>query len=280
MSLKAKIRNTAKEKGIAAQIIMQNYMFERFLERISLSEYKDKFILKGGMLIASMVGIDTRATMDMDATVRAFPLDEEHIRDVIAQICAINIGDDVQFCLNNVFPTREDDEYGGFRVSLESVYDTIKTPLSMDITTGDVLTPSAIQHCFQGVFDENKRIELWAYNTETVLAEKVETILRRGAFNTRPRDFYDIYILSKTQPYDTSVFLKALEATSKHRGTSERIGNIEDIMATIEKSKELKRHWTKYQREYAYAADISFGDTIKALNSMLPEDKYIEHSLR
>lgn len=271
-SLKAKIRNIGKEKGIPAQVVMQNYMFERFLERISLSKYKDNFILKGGMLIASMVGMDTRATMDMDATIQAFPLDEKHIQDVMNEICAIKLDDNIQFHQTKITPTREDDQYGGYKVYLEAAYDSIKTPLSMDITTGDVITPRAIKHKFQGVFDKEKQIELWSYNTETVLAEKVETILRRGPFSTRPRDFYDVYILSKTQEFDAATFQEALEATSKHRESSEKVRDAERIMGTIENSEELRKQWKKYQRQYAYAEGISFEDTIKEVNGVLRED--------
>jgi len=273
MSLKAKIRNLAKDKGIAAQVILQNYMFERFLERVSLSAYKDKFILKGGMLVAALVGLDTRATMDLDATIRAYPLNEELIRSAIEQICAVNIDDDVKFNLIGVSTIRKDDEYGGVRASLESVYDTLTTPLSVDITSGDAITPGAMRYILRGIFDDSKRIELWAYNIETVLAEKVETILRRGTFNTRPRDFYDVYILTKTQKFDRHLFLQALNATIAHRETSVQISNTDEILKRIFGSTDLRSYWTKYRREYTYAADITYEDIMKALEELLSSIK-------
>lgn len=267
MSLKAKVRNHAKNKGIAAQVVLQNYMFERLLERISLSEYKDKIILKGGVLIAALVGLETRSTMDLDTTVCAFPLDEVHLRNAFDKICTIDINDDVLFKLTGVTPTRKDDVYGGFRVSLESIYDTITTPLSIDITSGDALTPGAVRYSLQGIFDENKKIELWTYNIETILAEKVETILRRGVFNTRSRDFYDVYILTKTQKYSPDVFHKALDATATHRDTKSKIADVSQILDTIAESSELKASWSKYQREFSYAANIAYENVIVVLRA-------------
>lgn len=268
MSLKSKIRNIAKDKGIAAQVILQNYMFERFLERVSLSDYKDNFILKGGILVAALVGLDTRATMDLDATIRAYPLKEELIRSAIEQICEIDIDDDVKFKLLGVAQIRKDDEYGGFRALLESVYDIIITPLSIDITSGDVITPGATRYTLRGILDNNKKIELWAYNVETILAEKVETILRRGTLNTRPRDFYDVYILTKTQNIDQQLFLKALSATSEHRKTTAQISNINEILERIAGSTDLHSRWNKYCQEYKYATGITYQSALKALKEL------------
>jgi hypothetical protein len=168
MSLKACIRNLAKEKNVAAQTILQNYMFERFLERLSVSEHRDKFVLKGGMLIAAIVGLDTRSTMDLDTTLRNLPLNAESVRNTVETICAVPIDDDVSFAFADISPIRPDDIYGGFRVSLNASYDTIETPLSIDVSTGDVITPEAVRYVFGGIFDKNVRIELWAYNIETV----------------------------------------------------------------------------------------------------------------
>lgn len=198
MQLKARIKNLALKNHIPAQAVLQNFMLERLLERISISEYKNRVILKGGMLIASMVGISSRTTMDMDATLRGFPLTEETIREAFQDICAIPVNDEVNLILDHVAPIREDDEYGGFRIALIARYASINTPLKIDITTGDIITPEAIRYAFSSAF-EDKRIEVWAYPIETILAEKVETILRRSVLNTRPRDFYDVYILIKTQ---------------------------------------------------------------------------------
>ncbi|GHT95904.1 abortive infection protein [Spirochaetia bacterium] len=269
MSLKAKIRTLSKEKHISPQVILQNYMFERFLERIALSEYKDKLVIKGGMLIAAMVGLATRTTMDLDVTIRAWPLDEEHIREIMEKICSLAVNDDIEFSFVRITPIHNNDEYGGLRVSLQAVYDTISTPLSLDITSGDAITPHAIRYCFGSIFDTEKRIELWAYNIETVLAEKTETILRRGIFNTRPRDLYDVYILVKTQNFEPEVFKAAFEATQKHRNTTEQIKDIPSILNTIENSEELRGYWKKYQREYPYAGEVSYEEIIKVLRNLL-----------
>lgn len=206
MSLKAKIRNYAKKNNIAAQVVLQNYMFERFLARLSDSEYKDKFVIKGGMLIAAIVGLDTRSTMDLDATLRGLPLTEEQIRGAVESIGNISLEDEVSFHIVSIEPIRKDDRYGGLRVRVDAIYDTISTPLSIDVSTGDIITPGAVRYEFSGIFDEKQRIKLWGYNMETVLAEKAETILSRGVFNTRPRDFYDIYILATSQEYSREVF--------------------------------------------------------------------------
>lgn len=269
MSLKAKIRNLAKGKGVAAQVILQNYMFEHFLERVSLSEYCDKFVLKGGMLVAAIVGLETRSTMDLDASIRAYPMNEASIEAVIVEICRVNLNDDVIFRFLGIAPIRKDDDYGGFRASIEAVYDTITTPLSIDITSGDAITPGAVRYRFRGIFDESKRIDLWAYNIETVLAEKVETILRRGVFNTRPRDFYDVLILAKTQEFDKNIFLEALDATSQHRDTSEQIQDAPQIISMVENSTDLQAQWMRYQREYPYAAGITYAEIIEALKDLL-----------
>ena len=171
MQLKAKIKNLALKNHVPAQAVLQNFMLERLLERISLSKYKDMVILKGGMLIASMVGINSRTTMDMDATLRGYPLTEKAIQEALSEICAIPLGDEVTLELDHIAPFREDDEYGGFRVAIIARYESIYTPLKIDITTGDIITPDAIRYAFRSNF-ENKNIEVWAYNVETILAEK------------------------------------------------------------------------------------------------------------
>lgn len=268
MSLKAKIRNVAKEKNIPAQVILQNYMFERLLVRLSVSEYKEKFVLKGGMLVAAIVGLDNRATMDMDTTLKNLPLTPEVIRSALEDICNIEFDDGVLFEIGTISPIREDDIYGGYRVMLSAKFDTLLTPLSIDVSTGDAITPHAVQYNFSEIFDSGKSYELWAYNIETVLAEKVETILRRGVFNTRPRDFYDAFILSKTQNFDKDVFVDALRATANHRGTTQQIADVPGILKNIEESKELVTMWDKYRKQFAYAADIEYSQIITALKTL------------
>ncbi|RHR25623.1 nucleotidyl transferase AbiEii/AbiGii toxin family protein [Clostridium sp. AF19-22AC] len=269
MSLKGKIKNYAKSNSIAAQVVLQNYMFERFLERLSISEYSEKFIVKGGMLIAAIVGLDTRSTMDLDTTLRNLPLTEEQITTAINAICGIALNDDVSFEVKSVAPIRKDDVYGVFSVRLDAVYDTIITPLSIDISTGDIITPQAVKYEFNGIFDENVKIVLWGYNIETVIAEKVETILSRGVFSTRPRDFYDVYILAATQKIDKNVFKKALKATAKHRGSLEKISDASAIIEQISTSGDLKKMWKKYQNKFVYAKDISYESIVKILVDMM-----------
>lgn len=269
MSLKAKIRNIAKNKNIPAQVILQNYMFERFLVRLAQSEYKNKFVLKGGILVSAIVGLDNRATMDLDATLKNLPLTPETIDKAMREICAIDCGDNVNFLYMTISPIRDDDIYGGYRVMLNARYDTILTPLSIDISTGDVITPSSVTFTFVEMFDNNKIFDLWAYNIETVMAEKVETILRRTVFNTRPRDFYDAYILATTQNFDKKLFREALLATALHRGTSEQIKDTDSIIKNISESKELRDMWDKYRKQFAYAKDILFDDVVTEISKLL-----------
>lgn len=269
MSLKAKIRNIAKQKNIPAQVILQNYMFERLMVRLSASEYKEKFVLKGGMLVAAIVGLDNRATMDMDTTLKNLPLTPEAIRSALESVCSIGYDDGVSFELGKISPIREDDIYGGYRVMLTARFDTMITPLSIDVSTGDVITPHAVQYSFSEIFEDEKSYNLWAYNIETVMAEKVETILRRGVFNTRPRDFYDAYILSTTQKFDRTLFADALKATAAHRGTEQQIADVPAILNNIEESPELKTMWDKYRKQFAYAADIEYGQIIAVLKMLL-----------
>lgn len=269
MSLKGKIKNYAKNNNIAAQVVLQNYMFERFLERLSISEYSEKFVVKGGMLVAAIVGLDTRSTMDLDTTLRNLPLTEEQISVALNTICKIDLQDDVFFKIKSVSPIRKDDIYGGYCVRLDAIFDTIITPLSIDVSTGDIITPSAVKYEFGGIFDEKVRITLWGYNIETVMAEKVETILSRGIFTTRPRDFYDVYILGTTQKYDKKIFKEALRATAMHRGSLEQIEDVDGIIEQISSNADLKNMWKKYQNKFPYAKEITFESIIKIVKSIL-----------
>lgn len=266
MSLKARIKNMALEYRVSAQAVLQNFMLERLLERISLSKYKDRIVLKGGMLIAALVGMDHRTTMDMDATLRGYPLSEETLRAALSEICKIELDDDTTFTLERIDPIRGDDEYGGYRAALIARYESISTPLKMDITTGDVITPDAVRYSFQSNF-EDKTIEVWAYNLETILAEKIETILRRGALNTRLRDFYDVYIIMKTQllALDKEVFTAALTATSQNRMSLAALRDAKKIISTLRADETMRRRWQVYARENAYANDIEFDEIIQIL---------------
>ena len=269
MSLKARIRNIARQKSIPAQVILQNYMFERLLVRLSASKYKEKFVLKGGMLVAAIVGLDNRATMDLDTTLKNLPLNPEAILNALEQVCAIPMDDDVSFEIGTISPIRQDDIYGGYRIMLNARFDTMLTPLSIDVSTGDAITPHAVPYQFSEIFDNEKFYELWAYNIETVMAEKVETILRRGVFNTRPRDFYDAYILAATQKFDRELFAEALTTTAAHRGTADQIADIPEILRQIETSPELHRMWEKYRRQFSYAASIEYEMIIEMLRALV-----------
>lgn len=272
MSLKGRIKNYAKSNNITAQVVLQNYMFERFLERLSVSEYSEKFVVKGGMLIAAIVGLDTRSTMDLDTTLRNLPLTEEQILEALSSICKINLNDDVSFEIKSVAPIRKDDVYGGYYVRLDAIYDTIVTPLAIDVSTGDIIAPEAVKYEFVGIFDENVKITLWGYNIETVMAEKVETILSRGVFTTRPRDFYDVYILGTTQEYDREIFKEALKATAIHRGSLEKIDDVNGIMAQISSSDDLKNMWDKYQKKFAYAKEITYENVMDVLRNVVANE--------
>lgn len=269
MSLKGRINNYAKKNGIAAQVVLQNYMFERFLERLSRSEYQQKFVIKGGILVTAIVGINTRATMDLDTTLRNLPLTEEQIRKAITVICSLPVDDEVNFQIVSIEPIRKDDIYGGYRVRLDAVYDTVLTPLSIDISTGDVITPSPAAYELHGMFNPELTISLWGYNIETILAEKVETILRRGVLSTRPRDFYDVYILEKIQTYQPELFREALQATAEHRGSTEILKDHSAIISRLESSENLKQQWVRYQRQFPYAAQIDYHELIKPLYGIL-----------
>jgi len=258
MSLKAQIRNLAREMNTSAQILLQNYMFERFLERLSLSDYKDKFVLKGGVLVAAIVGVDMRSTMDLDTMFRGLPFTAENIVKIISSICSYTTTDGVVMSVGAILPIRADDVYGGYRVKITATYDTIKTPFNIDISTGDVITPQATKYTLRGIFEEDKQIEIWAYNIETILAEKIETILRRNTLNTRPRDFYDIFILSTMSNYDRGLLRKAVLATAKHRGTTGQITDVKVLLKAITSSLDLRQQWNKYRREYHYASNITY----------------------
>lgn len=242
MQLKAFIKKKAAEKNISAQLVMQNYMLERLLERISLSKYKHNFILKGGFLISAIVGLDTRATMDLDTTIKGFTLTHESIRKIFEEICAVEVADDVQFELVDISDIREGDDYPGIRIALKAIYPPISVPLTVDVTTGDVITPREIEYTFSLLFDD-RTISIFAYNLETVLAEKIETVLSRSIANTRPRDFYDIHILYSLRGAECNekTLLQALKRTADKRGSHKILEQYQDIINEIRSSEQLPK---------------------------------------
>lgn len=270
MQFKAIIKKMAKEKNISPQLVMQNYMLERLLERISLSKYRNNFIFKGGFLISSIVGLSSRATMDLDTTIKGFTLTHEAITEIFKEICNIEINDDITFEFLNVTDIRETDDYPGIRVSLKANYSPISVPLTVDVTTGDAITPKEIKYHHNSVF-EDKVIHILAYNLETILAEKIETVLSRSIANTRPRDYYDIYILYSLHKddIDYSTLRGALDKTTIKRGSTHILNEYEDIVDTIKNDKRLHDIWVKYSKDYDYAKDISFDMTYEAISSIL-----------
>lgn len=269
--LKDLIRNLSKKKSADAQILMRNYMMERFLERISLSEYKNQFILKGGMLVAAMVGLDARATMDLDATIKGTNVSVEDVEMIISQIISIPLDDGVSFRIKRISEIMEEADYPGVRVSMETKFDGVITPLKIDISTGDIITPREIKYNFNLML-ENRTIEVWAYNLETVLAEKLETVISRNVTNTRMRDFYDIYILQKLygEQLSKDVLWDALVATAKKRETLEQIEteDIDEVFDEIQSSSVMENLWKAYQRNYSYSADIPWHTLMKSIRTL------------
>ena len=269
--LKDLVRNLSKKKSADAQILMRNYMMERFLERISLSEYKNQFILKGGMLVAAMVALDARATMDLDATIKGTNVSVEDVEMIISKIISIPLDDGVSFRVKRISEIMEEADYPGVRVSMETKFDGVITPLKIDISTGDIITPREIKYNFNLMF-ENRTIEVWAYNLETVLAEKLETVISRNVTNTRMRDFYDIYILQKLygEQLSKDVLRDALVATAKKRETLEQIEteDIDEVFDEIQSSSVMENLWKAYQRNYSYSADIPWHTIMKSIRTL------------
>ena len=270
MQLKALIKKKASENNVTAQSVLQNYMLERLLERISLSPYKNSFILKGGFLISAVVGIDARTTMDLDTTLKGLPLTEDVMNHIFTQICSMRIEDDVSFRVIGISKIRKQDDYAGFRVSLSADCPPISVPLSVDVTTGDVITPREIDYEISLLF-EDRKIRVLTYNLETLLAEKIETVLSRNIANTRLRDYYDIHILYIThwKECDKKTLRSALERTAQKRRSTYILKDHSSILNEIRRSVQLNQRWEKYRNEFLYAKDISFEDVCHSIRSIL-----------
>ena len=267
--LKDLIRNLSREKAADAQLLMRNYMMERFLERLSLSDYRDRFILKGGMLVASMVGLEARSTMDLDATVKGATVGVSEVESMIASIVSVPMEDGVTFRVRRIHEIMDEAEYPGIRVSMETEFDRVVTPLKIDISTGDAITPREVRHSYKLMLEE-RAIEIWAYNLETILAEKLETIAARVTTNTRMRDFYDLHILgqrfrSEINPSDLRA---ALEATAEKRGTGKYLADAMGICDEVENSPAMEALWLAYQKKYPYAADISWHTIMESVRGL------------
>lgn len=274
MQLKALIKNKSKELNISPQLLLQNYYMECFIDRLSHSEYADRFIIKGGFLISSLVGLNNRSTMDIDTTVKNLNVNESEISKTLSYICSIPADDDFTFIFDHVEPIREDDEYHGFRAFLFVDYEVMRGTLSIDITTGDSIYPNISRRKIIRCFDSDI-INVFSYPLETVLAEKIETIITRGILNTRPRDFYDVYILTKTQEYNAETLRKAIFATAEHRGTKAIMeAETNNRLAVIENSSELQSQWAKYQKKFPYAKDITYQETVNAVKEVIHEIQF------
>lgn len=259
MQLKSMIKSYASQKHISAQLVLQNYMLERLLERISVSDYRQNFILKGGFLIASIVGINTRTTMDMDATIMKLALNEKSLKKMFREIIDIQLSDNVYFSLQSITDIRKHDEYNGYRISLFANYPPMKVPLKLDITTGDKITPKEINYSFK-LFMEERSISILAYNLETILSEKLETVLSRADQNTRLRDYYDIYVLYNFHysDIDINTLKLALHATTVKRESQKEIENYREILFIVKNSKDMQKLWENYAKQFEYTRGINF----------------------
>lgn len=267
--LKALVRNMSKSDSNKAMIIIRNYVMERFLERLAISPYRDNLILKGDTLVSAMVGLDNRSTMDVDTTVKNLTLTEEKAHEIVSEIISIPLDDGMTFTIASVTTIMDDADYPGVRVQLDTCLETMHTPLKIDFSTDDVITPGEILYVFKLIF-EDRTISLLAYNLETVLAEKLETILSRGTLNTRMRDFYDIYVLGISQQdnIDADTLGRALINTAEKRGSLPVIDHVGTTIDEIENSSALQSLWENYRNSFDYAADIQWETIIRAFRQM------------
>lgn len=268
--LKDKVRNISKSDPRVAQALLRNFIMERFLERVSVSKYKDRFILKGGMLVASIVGVDMRATMDIDATIRALPLNIIDTKQIIEEICSITIEDEVTFRIIKASEIMSDFEYSGVRVHVEAKLDRLCQPIKIDISTNDVITPSAIKYQYPLMFEE-RAIELLTYNIETLLAEKIQAIFSRGVANTRMRDYYDVYMIVKNDQVIIAfnILKDAFRATCLKRNTVFDNEAIIAGLSTIKGDSEIKERWGHFRKENFFVGDVLWEDALRALDEVM-----------
>ena len=267
--LKGQIRSFAAKRNLQPQEVLQMFMFERVLERLAKSPYKDNFVLKGGLLISSMFGVEGRTTMDMDTTVTGIDMKEDEIQRIITEILSIDVGDRIKFEFTKIEPIREDDDYNNFRAYFVAHYGKIANEMKLDITTGDVITPRAIDYSYKTILDEDE-IEVKAYNRETIIAEKYETIIRRNIGTTRARDFYDLYMFFNLyqDAIDYNVLKTAVDKTSQKRGSEEELAEWMDICDEMLQDLALKSLWENYRINNTYSAGTSFEDVMKAVREV------------
>jgi len=261
------VRNMAKGNSTRSLIIMRNYVMERFLERLSLSEYRDKLILKGGTLVSAIVGLDTRSTMDIDTTLKGLQLTEESARQMTEVITSIPLDDGMSFQINSVSLIMDESDYPGIRILLTATLERMRTPLRIDFSTGDVITPKEVEYSFKLLF-EDRSISILAYNLETILAEKLETLFARGTVNSRMRDFYDLFVLGDMEAYNPAVLKDAFANTVEKRGSGIVVQSMDLILDEVENSPEMMAMWNGYQRKFEYAADIAWSDVMQGVRSL------------
>ena len=269
MQLKAKLKNIAKEKNIKFNTLLRLYMYDRFLERLSKSKYRDNFVLKGGFYLSTLFGVENRATVDIDTSFRNANFDEETIINMIKEFISIDIDDNAKIDYASITPIRDEDEYGGFRVSMIVNYDEMHEPIHIDIATGDPITPREIRYKYLPLLGDYY-IDLYAYNMETVLAEKIETILSRLELNGRAKDFYDIYLICTKEWKNINLdhFRKAIDRTFTKRECN---CNPFETLDIIRNSVALKERWNKYQRNFEYAEGLEFEDIMNCLEKMIEQ---------
>lgn len=265
-SLKVKVSNLALSTNIPNKYLIQSFMFEALLKRISVSKYKDKFIIKGGLLLSSIFGVNLRSTMDLDTTIKGLPLDRTTITKVINEIISIDLKDNIKLEIENIKDIREEELYSGFNINLKAEFDGLRTNLMIDITTGDVITYKEVQFEYKTLFD-NEIVNIMTYNYETIIAEKFEAIISRNIDNTRMKDYYDLYMFVnlKWDDIDKTILRKAIFNTSKKRETLNYIEEADKYIELINEDSKLKSLWKNYQNNYVYAKDISFENTIAAI---------------
>ncbi len=272
-SLKAKVSNLASSTNIPNKYLIQSFMFEALLKRISVSKYKDKFIIKGGLLLSSIFGVNLRSTMDLDTTIKGLPLDRTTITKVVNEIISIDLKDNIKLEIENIKDIREEELYSGFNINLKAEFDGLRTNLMIDITTGDVITYKEVQFEYKTLFD-NETVNIMTYNYETIIAEKFEAIISRNIDNNRMKDYYDLYMFVnlKWNDIDKTTLRKAIFNTYKKRDTLNYIEEADKYIELINEDSKLKSLWKNYQNNYAYAKDISLEDTIaaiKVINSII-----------
>ena len=266
--IKGRIKNVAKQNGSDPITLLRIYMMERFLERITYSKYKDDFIVKGGILVTSMIGISMRSTMDIDTTIRNFDLTKEETTRIVNEIKDISLDDHIEFILNDVSDIMDNMEYPGIRIHMDAKLENLIVPIKIDISTGDVITPREIRYEYPLLL-EDKSIQLWSYNLETILAEKIQTILSRGLLNTRMRDFYDVTTLFDryNDQINYNDLLLAFDKTCSKRETLSLLEHYEEILCSISEDSTLQNLWKNYCRKYKYASHIEFSTSLEVIKN-------------